>query len=616
MPAEPESIEQTGLSESIIESLIFKTLYTRGDLYGGDLARSMGLKYSVFQDILEALKLQHLVMIKRSVGMGGVGSIYALSEAGKQRTRELMESDQYVGPAPVPLDQYKALVEQQRPSSDWLTRDRLAKAFKGLIVTDTVISQLGPAIASANSLLIYGKPGDGKTALIESLANLDARPVFIPYAIECQGNIIVVFDPVYHIPVEEPEQEAPVLTIEREQSCDRRWIRCRRPFIVTGGELTLDMLDLRYNHTAKIYEAPFQLKANNGVYLIDDFGRQRATPAEVLNRWIVPMERHIDYLAFLTGGKMSVPFETFLVFSTNLNPSSLGDEAFLRRIQYKMFLRGPAETEFIRIFEAYCAMRNLPCTRDMVSRFVQKFYQQTGKVFRRCHPRDVLSHLIDLIHFERLPYRITDQLLERAFHSCFLQEEEVVVSAPAATAPTPAPAAEAKSPIVETCADVWGDRLAQIPTAFGRLAYFASFRDPASGRYHDSDSAWKYGETETATALARLHQKTFQECVNLTPDQQARDLSSYLTGTPNPPLRLTATGLAPANAPLEKVAMLAKVLEDTIAVVKIASPAPAASAPVPAPTAPVPAAAAPVPAATAPVPAAEPAPVVALEKIA
>jgi hypothetical protein len=577
-PAEPESIEQLGLPESTIESLIFKTLYTRGDLYGGDLAHAMGLRYSVFQELLEALKMEHLVVIKRSIGVGGVGSIYSLSDAGKERARELMESDQYVGPAPVPLDQYKELVAQQRPAADWLTRDRLATAFKGLVVTERIISQIGPAISSANSLLIYGKPGDGKTALIEALANLDARPVFIPFAIECQGNIIQVFDPVYHFPI--PEEEPSVLSVARTPSYDRRWIKCRRPFIVTGGELTMDMLDLRFNHTSKVYEAPFQLKANNGIYLVDDFGRQRATPAEVLNRWIVPMERHIDYLAFLTGGKMSIPFETFLVFSTNLNPSALGDEAFLRRIQYKMLLRGPAENEFIRIFEGFCAAKSLPCTRDTVTRFVQKHYKQTGKLFRRCHPRDVLCHLIDLIQFERLPYRVTDQLLDRAFDSCFLDESDQA-EAPVAAAPA---APEAKPPIVESCSDLWGDRLAQINTAFGSLAYFASYRDPSTLKYHDSDSAWKFGETETASVLARLHQKTFQDWVSLTPDQQARDLARYLASNPEPPLRLSASGLAPFTAQPDQIAQLARMIDAHIAVVQagsaapVAPPAPAAAA--------------------------------------
>ena len=187
-----------------------------------------------------------------------------------------------------------------------------------------------------------------------------------------------VYDPIYHQRVEEETSSA---MVSMERNFDRRWLKCKRPFIVTGGELTMDMLDLRFNHTSKVYEAPFQVKANNGIYLIDDFGRQRATPAEVLNRWIVPMERRVDYLSFMTGGKMTAPFEAFMVFSTNLNPSDLGDEAFLRRIQYKMLLRGPAENEFIRIFESFCTTRKLPYTRELIVRFIEKHYQEDRQGF-------------------------------------------------------------------------------------------------------------------------------------------------------------------------------------------------------------------------------------------
>src|SRR5581483_11528507 len=224
-------------------------------------------------------------------------------------------------------------------------------------------------------------------------------------------NIVQLYDPIYHKKIETAEPS--VLTVANPSEFDGRWFKCRRPFIITGGELTLDMLDLSYNKVSKVYDAPFQLKANNGIYLIDDFGRQRATPAEVLNRWIVPMERRLDFLSFLTGGKMSVPFETFLVFSTNLNPADLGDEAFLRRIQYKMLLRGPRENEFRRIFQDFCASRNLPLDAGLLDRFLEKRYRTTGKVFRRCHPRDVLSHALNLMHFEKLPLELTDEILDR-----------------------------------------------------------------------------------------------------------------------------------------------------------------------------------------------------------
>ena len=445
---EPESIEQTGLPETTIEHLILKILYFRGELYGQDLSNAIGLKFSVIGEIVESLKLAHQIVVKRSMGMGSVGSLLALTEAGRARAREHLEANQYAGVAPVPVAQYVEVVRKQRHQDGWLTKEGLARAFSGMVVTERTVSQIGPAIAAANSLLVYGRPGDGKTYLIESLGNLETSPIYLPYAIECQGNIIQVYDPIYHHALEDEQTEPSVLTVNFERGHDQRWIKCKRPFIVSGGELSLDMLDLRFNSTSKIYEAPFQLKANNGIYLIDDFGRQRATPAEVLNRWIVPMERRVDYLSFLTGGKLTAPFETFLVFSTNLNPADLGDEAFLRRIQYKMLLRGPSEAEFIQIFERFCVQRQIPCPPSLPRHFIEHFYRPTGKALRRCHPRDVLTHALNLIHFERLPMEINDVILNRAFESCFVQEDE---SAPLThTAPAPQPVLTQMPPPVLT----------------------------------------------------------------------------------------------------------------------------------------------------------------------
>jgi hypothetical protein len=518
-PLEPETIEDTGLPESTIETLVLKILYFRGDLYGQDLSTAIGLKFSVIQDVVETFKLQHLIQVKRSLGMGNVGSVLALTEAGRARAREHLETNQYNGPAPVPLEQYAEWVRRQKPREGWLTKEALAKALRGMVVTERLLSQVGPAISSANSLLLYGKPGDGKTFLIESLADLDTAPIFLPYALESQGNIVQLFDPIYHKRIEEEEEQPSVLTVSTERSYDKRWARCKRPFIVSGGELTLDMLDLRYNAVSKVYEAPFQLKANNGIYLIDDFGRQRATPAEVLNRWIVPMERRLDYLSFVTGGKMTAPFEAFLVFSTNLNPADLGDEAFLRRIQYKLLLRSPAENEFIRIFESFCTTRRIPFTRDLIKWFIDKHYRQRRKPFRRCHPRDVLGHALNLIHFEKLPLNLTAELLDRAFESCFLQEGEEQTTAEAPILPV----------MVKSCADFWGDKVAQITTALGTLVFTASFRDRATGRYHEPQSARQYGEAETSRVLQRLHQRAFVDWLALSVTQQNRDLARFMS---------------------------------------------------------------------------------------
>jgi DNA-binding MarR family transcriptional regulator len=514
-PREPESIEQSGLTFTTIEHLILKILYFRGDLYGQDLSAALALKFSVIQEIVDTLKLRHHLQVKKSMGMGDVGALFSLTETGRARARECLEQNQYAGPAPVPLEQYSELVRQQRPSQGWLTKPALRKALRGMVITERTLSQIGPAISSANSLLLYGKPGDGKTFLVESLNNLEATPVFVPYAIECQGNIIQVFDPIYHQPLE--EEAVSVLMVSLDRTHDRRWVKCRRPFIVSGGELSIDMLDLRYNATSRVYEAPFQLKANNGMYLIDDFGRQRATPAEVLNRWIVPMERRIDFLSFLTGGKMTAPFETFLVFSTNLNPADLGDEAFLRRIQYKMLLRGPAEDEFERIFENYCTSRKIPCPNGLVNRVLEKFYRRTGKPIRRCHPRDVLNHALNLMHFEKLPQELTDDLMERAFQSCFLEEDQNAAAPPSRLV--------AAGPAV--CSDYWGDRLAQIPTVFGSLALLASLRDSRGG-YQDLESERDFGKVETERTLSKLHDQCLIDWLKMSMEQQTRDLTCYL----------------------------------------------------------------------------------------
>lgn len=418
-PPLPETLEDTGLARSVVEQLIVKLLYARGDMLGRDLSEALGLKFSLIEELIEFLKRQHFIQAKTSLGLGASTSLFALTETGRNYARECMETNQYSGPAPVPINQYTYIVRKQRRADGWLTKEALAAAYRRMVVTPHILSQIGPAVSSGNSFLIYGQPGNGKTFLAEALGNVDDSCVYVPHAIESQGSIIQVFDPVYHHPVEDAQEQS---VLSSAPQFDRRWIKCRRPFIVTGGELTLSMLDLNYNATSKVYDAPYQLKANNGIYLIDDFGRQQCTPAEVLNRWIVPMERRVDYLKFFSGGKMTVPFEAFLIFSTNLKPEQLGDEAFLRRIQYKMLMRSPGHEEFVNIFKGFCASKELPHEEAIISRFIEKHYRATGKPFRRCQPRDVLSHAIDLIQFEKLPYRLTDDLLDRAFESCFLEE--------------------------------------------------------------------------------------------------------------------------------------------------------------------------------------------------
>ncbi len=421
MPPVPATISDSGLTGGLIEQIILKVLYFRGEVIGRELAQGLGFRFSVIEDLLDTLKRNQLIQVKRSLGVGTISAQFALTDAGRSHARDHLETNQYVGPAPVPLYQYTYVARRQRPPEGWLTRENLAHAYRRIVMTPEVLSQIGPAVASGNSFLIYGKPGNGKTYLAEALTNVDRSCIYMPYAIESQGMIVQVYDPVYHQIVQDTE----VPSIFNDQAFDGRWFKCRRPFIATGGELSLDMLDLCYNSVSKIYEAPFQLKANNGIYLIDDFGRQKASPSEILNRWIVPMERRVDYLTFRTGGKMTVPFEAFLIFSTNLRPDNLGDEAFLRRIQYKMFLRSPKAPEFIQIFERFSAARQLVCPPGLAEQFVQRHYIEGDKRFRRCHPRDVITHAIDILNFERRPMALTEDVLNRAFHSCFVENVDV-----------------------------------------------------------------------------------------------------------------------------------------------------------------------------------------------
>lgn len=417
VPAAPDSLEAAGLSASLIEQLILKNLYFHGEVAGRDIGKMLGLQFSVIEGVLDFLKQQRLLEVKRSAGFGSVSAVFALSDAGRNRAKEYLESNQFLGPAPVKLRDYIQAVEKQAVKPGWMTREVLERAFSGAVVTEEFYSKLGPAVNSFKTLLIYGMPGNGKTFLAEQLTRIDSDPIYVPYVVEAEGQFIKIYDSLYHERVEEEEES---IFVTSTPKFDQRWVRCKRPFLTTGGELTLDMLDLMYIPSAKIYDAPYQLKANNGVYLIDDFGRQKVSPAELLNRWIYPLDRGHDFMTFGTGSKINVPFQCFLIFSSNLDPNELGDEAFLRRLEYKMFMRNPAEEEFATIFYGYCKKRNIECPPGLLTEIINDHYKKVGRKFRRCHPRDVVSMALDLIAFEKLPHVLTKELLDRAFEMKFV----------------------------------------------------------------------------------------------------------------------------------------------------------------------------------------------------
>jgi len=418
LPRPPRSLEEAGVSASLIEQLVLKNLYFRGEVTGRQLSRLLGLQFSVIEPVMDFLKQARLVEVKRSSGFGAVSASFACSEAGRLRAKEYLEDNRFLGPAPVPLQDYNHAVRAQRTSPGWMTMDVLKRAFSNAVTTDEFFSKLGPAVNSFKSLLIYGAPGNGKTFLAEQLTHAEGEPIFVPHVLQAEGQFVRVYDSLYHDRIDEDEEDS--VLVQHEEKYDRRWVRCRRPFLTTGGELTMGMLDLMYIDTAKIYDAPYQLKANNGIYLIDDFGRQQVTPAELLNRWIYPLDRSKDYLQFNTGSKIEVPFECFLIFSSNLNPNDLGDEAFLRRLEYKMYMANPTGEEFASIFHGYCRKLKIECPVGLLAEVIEKHYKETGRRFRRCHPRDVLNIAVDLIKFEGRPYVLTRELVNRAFELKFV----------------------------------------------------------------------------------------------------------------------------------------------------------------------------------------------------
>lgn len=420
IPASPNSLEEAGLSAGLVEQLVLKNLYFRGEILGRDLGKALGLNFSVIEPVIDFLKRSRLVEVKRSSGFGTVSSSFGLSDEGRSRAKEYLETNQLVGPAPVPLAQYIEAVRRQRIKSGWATQEKLREALQHVVISDDYLTKIGPALNSFRSMLLYGKPGNGKTYLAEQLVHMEAEAIYIPYVVEAEGQFIKVFDSLYHRRVESEPSALRQLT--EESTFDQRWAKCKRPFLTTGGELTLDMLDLMYIPTAKIYDAPYQMKANNGIYLVDDFGRQQITPAELLNRWIYPLDGGVDYLRFQTGTKIQVPFECFLIFSSNLNPNDLGDEAFLRRLEYKLFMRNPPTDEFIQIFRDYCRDINIECNDDLVKYMIEKHYESCDRKYRRCHPRDVLRIALDLMNFKSQPYSLSKALIDEAFDLKFVAD--------------------------------------------------------------------------------------------------------------------------------------------------------------------------------------------------
>jgi hypothetical protein len=415
-PVVPRTVEETGLAVDHIEQLIIKTLFT-GESSGHNLAERMRLPYTILEPLIERLRAERLIEVRGASGSGTAAFRYALTDLGRDRALQYHEVNQYAGPAPVTLAAYVRYMRELREARGYIDHDRLSQGFQHLIVGDEVLEQLGPAVNMGKGVFLYGPPGNGKTVLAEGMGRTLGGDMFIPHAIDIEGHVMTMFDPINHESLE-VESDTPSLLAAAPR--DRRWVRIKRPVVMVGGELTLDMLDLTFNPLSKFYEAPIQLKANGGVFLVDDFGRQRMRPQDLLNRWIVPLESRVDYLTLHTGKKIQVPFDVLTVFATNLPPASLADEAFLRRIAYKIPIEDPSVEQFTRIFEMNCKRHQIPFHKVMVAYLQRRHYRPAGRSLRACHPRDLLDQVIALCRYRGITPTITRELLDRACASYFV----------------------------------------------------------------------------------------------------------------------------------------------------------------------------------------------------
>jgi hypothetical protein len=419
-PPPPATLEETGLHPDTLAQILLKTLVA-GEASGSALSEKLRLPYSVLDVLIQHARVEKLLEVRGASGAGSAGYRYVLTDLGRDRAGQFFELSRYVGPAPVPLSQYNAYVRACMVAKPYLNKERLATGFGNLVVSKGMFDQLGPAVNSGKSLFLYGAPGNGKTVLAEGIGRAYGDEMFLPFAIDVDGQTIIMYDPVSHQLTNGDRASGD--SVVNAAATDRRWERIIRPVVVVGGELTLEMLDLTFNPIARFYEAPIQMKANGGVFVVDDFGRQRIPARDLLNRWIVPLESRVDYLTLHTGRKFEIPFNVLIVFATNLKPESLADEAFLRRIPYKILARNPTMDEYCRIFELNCQRRGMRFDPVMVEYLHRKYYQPRNIQMRACHPRDLISQVVDRCRYEDRDPVITRELLDAACGSYFVEEQ-------------------------------------------------------------------------------------------------------------------------------------------------------------------------------------------------
>lgn len=425
-PPAPKTLAQMQLPLAMMRDILIKSMFRMNASLVTEMARVICLPVNVVQELVDLCRGQRLIEATGTMAAGSGNEMgYQLTDQGKARAQDALAQSEYFGAMPVPLDIYRQQIERQSIRNLSITRDQLSNAMGHLILPPSLLSNLGPAVGAGPSILMYGPPGNGKSSISNGIRDALGDKIYVPRAIEFSGQVITVYDPIVHSAAEE-DVDDPNSLRRTSGRYDTRYVRCERPTVITGGELTLDMLDLVYNPTARTYQAPLQLKSTGGIFIVDDLGRQAEPPQTLVNRWIVPLEENKDILALQSGEKFEVPFDTLVIFSTNFHPNAIFDKAALRRIFFKIKIDGPSQADFLKILAMVARKKKMPLDEATLIHLLNKRYPEIDNVYANYQPIFLIDQMIAICEFEGIPYQMTPELIDRAWANMFVVEEDIV----------------------------------------------------------------------------------------------------------------------------------------------------------------------------------------------
>jgi hypothetical protein len=424
-PPSPRSLADTGLSTIMMRDILLKSMFRTNQDQVSNLSKIICLPVPLVQELVDMARGQKLITATGTMhATAGNEMGYELTDAGKARALDALSQSEYYGAMPVPLDQYSVQIKRQSVRDIRLNRDQLLSGMGHLILPPDLIDNLGPAVTSGRSILLYGPPGNGKSSISHGIRAALGDKVYVPRAIEYSGQIISVYDPIVHSSAEAAIDDPNSLR-RTSNKFDNRYVFCERPSVITGGELSLDMLDLNYNPTARTYQAPLQLKATGGIFIIDDLGRQQEPPQKIVNRWIVPLEESRDILALQSGEKFTVPFDTLVIFSTNFHPNQIFDGAALRRIFFKIKIDGPSQENFLKIFAMVARKKKMPLDEEALMHLMKVKFPTIQNNYANYQPVFLIDQMIAVCEFENIPYQMTPELIDRAWGNMFVRQEDI-----------------------------------------------------------------------------------------------------------------------------------------------------------------------------------------------